>query len=168
MRKLLLTALLATAVSLGLNAQNNLKKIYNEEINPLEQIDQAVARAKNEDKYVACQVGGNWCIWCLRFADFITSDSTISQLINENFVYIHVNYKPSMAQSEAKAQQAAALMKRLNNPSRFGFPVIVVLDEKGQVLHIQDSGFLEEGKGYNQQKVVQFFKNWTPKAVRGS
>ena len=37
-------------------------------------------------------------------------------------------------------------MKRLNNPARFGFPVFVVLDEKGTVLYIQDSSFLEEGK----------------------
>ena len=26
--------------------------------------------------------------------------------------------------------------------------------------------FLEEGKGYNQKKVLRFFKNWTPRAVR--
>ena len=25
--------------------------------------------------------------------------------------------------------------------------------------------FLEEGKGYNQAKVLRFFKNWTPKVV---
>ena len=58
------------------------------------------------------------------------------------------------------------MMKRLNNPARFGFPVFVVLDEQGNVLHIQDSSFLEEGKGYNQEKVLRFFQNWTPKAVR--
>jgi hypothetical protein len=35
------------------------------------------------------------------------------------------------------------LMKRLNKAGRFGYPVLVVLDEEGRVLHIQDSGFLE-------------------------
>ena len=57
-------------------------------------------------------------------------------------------------------------MKRLNNAGRFGYPVFVVLDEEGRILHIQDSGLLEEGEGYNQKKVLSFFKNWTPKAVR--
>ena len=80
-------------------------------------------------------------------------------------MYIHVNYNPRKSGGEEKAQQAAALMKRLNNPARFGFPVFVVLNEVGQVVHIQDSSFLEEGEGYNQEKVVRFFKNWTPKAV---
>ena len=58
-------------------------------------------------------------------------------------------------------------MQRLNNAGRFGFPVLVVLDEQGNVIHIQDSALLEEGKGYNQQKVLRFFQNWTPAAVRG-
>ena len=57
-------------------------------------------------------------------------------------------------------------MKRLNNCGRFGFPVFVVLDEEGRVIHIQDSSFLEEGQSYNQEKVLRFFKNWTPKAVK--
>jgi hypothetical protein len=44
--------------------------------------------------------------------------------------------------------------------------VFVVLDEDGRVIHIQDSSFLEEGQGYNQEKVLRFFKSWTPKAVK--
>ena len=39
------------------------KKVYDEQINPLEQIDQALALAQSEDKFVICQVGGNWCPW---------------------------------------------------------------------------------------------------------
>lgn len=148
------------------NAQTALKKVYDENVQPIEQIDQAVTKACSEGKFVVCQVGGNWCPWCLRFADFITNDTTISRVIDENFVYIHVNYNPRRSESEAKAQQAALLMKRLNNCGRFGFPVLVVLDEDGSVIHIQDSGFLEEGRGYNQEKVLRFFRNWTPKAVK--
>ena len=146
------------------NAQG-LKKVYNEDINPIEQIDQAVAKAKSEGKFVVCQVGGNWCPWCLRFADFISNDTTISKVIDDNFVYIHVNYNPRKSEGEAKARQAAELMKRLDNCGRFGYPVFVVLGEDGKVVHIQDSSFLEEGQGYNKEKVLRFFNNWTTKAV---
>jgi len=139
------------------------KKVYDEDINPIEQIDRAVAKAKTEGKFVICQVGGNWCSWCLRFADFMAKDTAISKVARENFEYIHVNYDPSRLESK---EQQAALMKRLNNCRRFGFPVFVVLDEEGNVIHIQDSSFLEEGRGYNQEKVLRFFKSWTPKAVR--
>lgn len=165
MKKKMVMLLCSVLMAVAMHAQPALKKVYNEDINPIEQIDQAVVKAKNEGKFVICQVGGNWCPWCLRFADFITKDTTVSKVIDDSFVYIHVNYNPRKSEGEAKAQQAAALMKRLNNCGRFGFPVFVVLDEDGKVIHIQDSSFLEEGQGYSQEKAIRFFKNWTPKAV---
>ena len=165
MKKILTIVVLAVALfATAVNAQEETapKKVYNEDINPLEQIDQAVAQAQAEGKFVICQVGGNWCPWCLRFADFITKDSTINAVIEQNFVYIHVNYHPRKAGEVGKA-----LMKRLNNAGRFGFPVFVVLDGQGNIIHIQDSGYLEEDKSYNTKKVLTFFQQWTPKAVSG-
>ena len=158
---------MAVLFSMTACAQTELKKVYDENINPIEQIGQAVKKAKSEGKFVVCQVGGNWCPWCQKFADFITNDATISRLIAENFVYIHVNYNPRKSEGEAKMRQTKALLQRLNHPERFGFPVFVMLDGDGKVVHIQDSSFLEEGKGYNQEKVIRFFKNWTPAAVKG-
>ena len=164
--KRIVLSMFAVFFVLTTDAQTALKKVYNEDINPIGQIDQAIVKAKTEGKFVICQVGGNWCPWCLRFADFITNDTTISKVIDDNYVYIHVNYNPRKTEGEQKAKQAKAMLKRLNNPARFGFPVFVVLDEKGKVIHIQDSSFLEEGNGYNQEKVLRFFNSWTPEAVK--
>ena len=167
MKRFLIIAMIAALFSASASAQTGLKKVYDEEINQLEQIDKAVAQAKREGKFVICQLGGNWCPWCLKFADYISKDSDITKIINDNFVYIHVNYNPRMAKSkdEAVAKRAAALMERLDNAGRFGYPVFIVLDKNGKIIHIQDSGYLEEGEGYNKEKVMRFFKNWTPKAV---
>ena len=159
MKKIIVLAILAV-LALGANAQ--LKKVYDESINPMEQIDNAVAHASEQGKFVICQVGGNWCPWCLRFADFITKDKEIATVVDDNFVYIHVNYNPHNSTDEARDK---AMLKRLGNPGRFGYPVFVVLDAKGNVIHIQDSSFLEEGKGYNKEKVLRFFNAWTPTAV---
>ena len=165
--KRIILALCAAMLTVTAEAQTALKKVYNEEINPLEQIDQAIGKAKAEGKFVVCQVGGNWCPWCLRFADFISKDTTISKVIDENFEYIHVNYNPRKSESEEKQLQSKALMERLNNCGRFGFPVFVIIDNEGKLIHIQDSSFLEEGQGYNQEKVLRFFKNWTLESVKG-
>ena len=165
MKKIMTIIVLAAALfTMAANAQEQTapKKVYNEDINPMEQIDQAIAQAQTEGKFVICQVGGNWCPWCLRFAEFITNDSTINSVIEQNFVYIHVNYHPRKA-----GEMGEALMKRFNNAGRFGFPVFVVLDGQGNILHIQDSSFLEEGQGYNKEKTLRFFQNWTPAAVTG-
>lgn len=167
MKKMVITALLAALVSISAGAQSNLKKIYDEQIDPVEQIDKAIAKARKEGKHVVCQVGGNWCRWCLMFADFITKDAEINKMINDNFVYIHVNYNPRKPAEGDKAQQTEAMLKKLGKPTRFGYPVMVVLDANGKVIHYQDSSFLEQDNGYNRDKVIRFFKNWTPKAVKG-
>ncbi len=167
MKRKWITAVCALLLSVALQAQTLLKKVYDETLNPMEQIDKALVKAKKEGKYVICQVGGNWCPWCLRFADFITKDAEIDKVVQDNFVLIHTNYNPRKAAEGEQAKQAAAMMKRLGNPARFGFPVFVVLTPDGKVLHIQDSGYLEQDKTYSKDKVLRFFQNWTPKAVKG-
>ena len=159
MKKILAIAILAL-LALGANAQ--LPKVYNDDIDPMEQIDKALVQARQQGKFVICQVGGNWCPWCLRFAKFITDDEEIEQVVDENFVYAHVSYNPHSTTNESRDK---AMLKRLGNPGRFGYPVFVVLGSDGNVIHIQDSSYLEEGKGYNKEKVLRFFNNWTPKAV---
>lgn len=162
-----LIAILVFGLSVAVaHSQETLKKVYDENTDPMVQIDDALVRAKAESKFVICQVGGNWCPWCLRFADFVEKDSAVSRLVAGNFVYLHVNYNPRKKADETKTAQAAALMKRLGNPARFGFPVFVFLDSEGHVIHIQDSSFLEEGNGYDTKKVIRAFANWTPKAVQ--
>ena len=116
--------MLAVALfSMTANAQEETapKKVYDEQINPLEQIDQALALAQSEGKFVICQVGGNWCPWCLRFADFITNDSTINSVIEQNFVYIHVNYHPRKATEWSEGLQqgkSLALLPELDPQGR--------------------------------------------------
>ncbi|MBP5340068.1 MAG: hypothetical protein J6Z14_12350 [Prevotella sp.] len=68
MKKGIIT-LFAVIITLFANAQTGLKKVYNEDINPIGQIELALAKAKTEGKFVICQVGGNWCPWCLCFAE---------------------------------------------------------------------------------------------------
>ncbi|MFB0967598.1 MAG: thioredoxin family protein, partial [Cloacibacterium sp.] len=38
-----------------------------------------------------------------------------------------------------------------------------VLDKNGKQIHTQESGSLEEGKGYSLDKVKAFFEAWKPK-----
>ena len=142
------------------NAQKNddmQKKVYDEDIDPMMQIEQALEEARNTNRLVICQVGGNWCPWCLRFANFITTDKEIDNFVREHFVYIHLN--------TSKEHKNPEMLKRLGNPGRFGYPVLVVLGRDGEVLHIQNSSYLEEEKSYNRKRVMEFFQNWTIKAI---
>ena len=138
-------------------AMAQVKKVYDEEINPMEQIDAAISYAQQTDRYVLCQVGGDWCPWCVRFAKFADTSSVVAPLIKENYVYIHVNY--------SKANKNLEAMRFLGNPGRFGYPVFVVLNSEGKPIHIQESESLEENKGYSRKRVEKFLRLWNRKAV---
>lgn len=141
--------------ALQLSAQ---QKIYDDQADAMAQIKVATEQAAAQGKHVLCQVGGNWCPWCIRFAGFAESDTAVHQVIADNYVYIHVNWSKENKNPEA--------MRYLGNPARFGFPVFVIIDGKGTPIHIQNSAYLEEGQGYSEKKVVEFLEAWTPRAVK--
>ncbi|MBS1774272.1 MAG: thioredoxin family protein [Bacteroidetes bacterium] len=131
--------------------------IYHPEVNAQKEINEAVAKAKKEHKHVLLQVGGNWCVWCMRFHKLVENDTMLTRLVNENYVVVHVNY--------SKENKNAEVLKKLDYPQRFGFPVFVVLDANGKRIHTQNSGYLEEGKGHSPAKVAEFLKQWAPSAL---
>jgi thioredoxin-related protein len=96
------------------------------------------------------QIGGNWCIWCIRFNDLVTKDPELDKYLRDNFVVLHVNY--------SKENKNEDVLASLGYPQRFGFPVFVVLDDKGTRIHTQNSDYLEEGKGHSREKVLEFLK----------
>ena len=164
MRKIIFAMLITALVAMSCRKEQVYEQVYDENVNPIEQIERALASATESGKFVICQVGGNWCPWCLRFAHFVTTDTAITRVIDENYVYIHVNYNPRNADDERNFEAREAL-RRLDNPSRFGYPVLVVLDGEGNVLHFQDTALLESGEGYDRDKVLRFFSSWTPAEV---
>ena len=133
------------------------KKLYDPSLDGMKQIKEAVATASKEGKHVLIQYGGNWCGWCIKFDAFCKADTAITKIIAGNYIPVKLNYDPVNKNDEANAY--------LGNPTRFGFPVFIIVDGKGNVIHIQDSSLLEEGSGYSKQKVTGFFRQWTVAAL---
>jgi len=121
----------------------------------------AIAKAKAEHKHVLIQWGGNWCPWCIRFHNLVTSEHRIDSIMNKDYVYMLASVP------KEKDKRDYNLYKEFGYPVRFGFPVFVVLDGNGKQLVIQDSGLLEYAKapGYDTTKVLTFLKMWNFKAV---
>ena len=80
----------------------------------------------------------------------------IDSVLNANYIIVNLNYS-----SENKNLK---VLKQLDYPQRFGFPVLVILDGKGKRLHTQDSGLLEMPTGsqtyYNHDNVLNFLNKW--------
>jgi thiol:disulfide interchange protein len=157
MKQLLLSALILCG-AIALQAQDmKTFKLYNPAEDAEKALNEKIRQAKASGKNVFVQIGGNWCIWCARFHEFITKDASIDSLINANYVVYHMNW--------SKENENDKLMARFGYPQRFGFPVFIVLDGKGNRLHTQNSAYLEEGKGYSKGRVMEFFNNWSPQAI---
>lgn len=139
------------------NAQKDYGKLYTPNANAQEDINLLLTKAKAEQKHVLLQVGGNWCVWCYRFHDFILSDEKLKAMVEDNFLIYHLNYSPENKNED--------ILAAYQFPQRFGFPVLVVLDENGNLLHTQDSGLLESGEGYDAKKVTNFFRLWSRAAL---
>lgn len=132
-------------------------QIYNVQADAAADIAAAVKKAKAENKHVFLQIGGNWCVWCLRFNKLVTENDTLRTAMESNYVVVHVNY--------SKENKNEKVLAGLGYPQRFGFPVFVVLDGSGNRLHTQNSSYLEEGSGHSAKKVLGFLNDWSPKAV---
>jgi thioredoxin-related protein len=130
---------------------------YNPNADAKSDLKNAIAKAKAENKHVLVQVGGNWCSWCIKFHKMATTDPKIDSLIKADYVYLLLNY--------SKENKNLDVLKTYQNPQRFGFPVFLVIDGNGKLLHTQDSGFLELDKGYDPKKVSIFLKQWNFKAL---
>lgn len=129
---------------------DGLRKPYHPEANAQADIDSLLLIAQKEHKNIVVQAGGNWCIWCLRFNNYIHEEADIRGLVEKNFVYYHLNYSKEN-KNEAVFQRYAAGAEKL------GYPFFIILNPKGEVIAIRDSGSLEAGKGYDKNKVLAFF-----------
>jgi thiol:disulfide interchange protein len=134
---------------------------YNENQDARADLKKAIEQAKVEHKHVMVQFGGNWCPWCIRFHQMANYTKPIDSLLKADYVYTLVNVPHEKDKRDFK------LFEDYGYPNRFGYPVFVVLNGDGKILHIQDSGILEhcKTKGYDTTKVATFLKMWNVKAL---
>lgn len=133
-------------------------KLYHPDADAEQDIAAAVKKARNENKFVLLQGGGNWCSWCIEFARFCKADPRIDSVLKAGFIWYHLNW--------SKENENKKVFAKYGYPQRFGFPVFIILNGKGERINTQNSEYLEDGKkSYNQQKVQTFLEMWSPKAV---
>ena len=163
MKKIILVALTAFICNTAIAqtpapAKKEAVNIYNPKANAQADINAAVAKAKAAKKHVFIQIGGNWCIWCIRFHDLVNATPELKDYLNKNYETVLLNWSPENKNEE--------VLKKLKYPGRFGFPVFLILDGDGNLIHTQNSAYLEEGGGHSVKKVIEFLKNWNYGALQ--
>ena len=120
---------------------------------PVKDLEAAVVKAKKENKRILLDVGGEWCGWCKLLDQYFIDKKEIGTYLKQNYVVVKVNYSP-------ENENKPFLSKY---PKIEGYPHFFVLDKEGKLLHSQNTGLLEEGKGYSDSKMMEFLQKWAPK-----
>ena len=118
----------------------------------------AVAKAKTEDKPIFVEFYTDWCPYCRKFQKETVNDQNVARMLTENFVYVRLNAEDS--KSRVKFQGKSLSNVELTNS--FGitaYPSLVFLDSQAQPITMI-SGFVPPGKfasvlDYIQQKCYQ-------------
>jgi len=156
--KMFLVFVIGLLLSVQIHSQDMSKfKLYTPGDNADQKINDAIKKAKKEGKHVFIQIGGNWCIWCARFNALVTSDKKIDSIMKVDYVFYALNHSEDDPNKK--------LLEKYRYPQRFGFPVFIILDGNGKLLHTQTSSYLGDGKdGYDGQSVYALFRDWRPAA----
>jgi thiol:disulfide interchange protein len=125
-------------------------RAYDADADGKKQIADAVAAAKAANKRVLVQFGGNWCVFCKALDELVEGDATLKAL-HERYVSIHVD-----------AGSNPGLNDVYGKPYDLGFPVLLVLDGDGTLLHTQASTAfqLPTALGHDPAGVAAFLKQW--------
>ncbi|MES2812861.1 MAG: thioredoxin family protein [Bacteroidota bacterium] len=134
----------------------SLPKPYREMEDADTKVKELLVLAKAENKNIMLQVGGNWCVWCLRLNNFIQNAPELKSIVDTDYLYYHLNWSP-------KNKNEKFFAKYGNPGDKQGYPVFMVLNKKGKLIHVQETGALEEGKGYSQEKIKAFLDAWKRK-----
>ncbi len=113
-------------------------------------IRNACKEAKLSKRKVLLDIGGEWCIWCRRLDTFFIKNKDVAEYLHKNYVVVKVNYS-----EENKNEKVL-----LKYPEIPGYPHFFVLNADGSLLHSQETGELEAGKGHDHDKVLAFLKKW--------
>lgn len=121
---------------------------------PAKDVAVAATAAKAQGKRVIVDVGGEWCSWCHLLDRFIDDNADVRALRDKGYVWVKVNW--------SKENKNEAFLSRW--PKIEGYPHLFVLDGDGKLLHSQETGSLESGKGYDKARFMDFLRKWSPKA----
>lgn len=138
-------------LSLAIYAQagDSLSK-FDPTANPFDDLKISVGLAKESNKRIILDVGGEWCIWCHRIDAFMHNTEEIKSLLEKNYIVLKINYSKENKNEKFLSQY----------PQVEGYPHFFVLDETGKLLHSQNTGELEKDKDYDKDKFIAFLEKW--------
>ena len=137
----------ATAAELELPIYS---KIYDDKRDPFKDAVSAIKLAKETDRNVLLEIGGNWCTWCHKMDAFLAKNPDIYQKLHDEYVLLKINV--------SDANDNEAFMKSL--PPTLGYPHMYVSTAKGKMILSKDTAELLSGDNYSREAWITFLEQW--------
>jgi len=132
------------------------EKHFNIDADPAKDLAKAVKQAQKQHKRILLDVGGDWCIWCLALDRTFEEDKDLHKLLNDNYVFVKVNFSKENQNKEFLGQY----------PKAKGYPQWYLLDENGKLIKPEDTSELEAthkiAQGYNKDALRKFLTENKP------
>lgn len=127
-----------SASSDGLNWENNL--------------EQAIAQAKKENKAVLVNfTGSDWCIWCKRLSSEVFQQEAFKNYADDNLVLVMLDFPRNIQQSSETQAYNRNLAQRYGIQ---GFPTILIFDSQGKM--VAQTGYQPGGP----EKYIEHIKSY--------
>lgn len=149
--------------SLSGDVRSERPKLYDTEADGNQQIAAALKKAQAEQKRVLLKFGANWCHWCHKLSKCFKENAEVARVLNDNFVLVLIDVDIVDDQ-----KHNADVIQKYGDPTRFGLPVLVVLDTNGEQLTTKDTSELEDGDQHAPAKVLAFLDEWKPDKKRAA
>ena len=85
-------------------------------------LDEALARARAENKLVLADIAAIWCTACRKLDKKVFSDASVLKAIDERFVFARIEYE---------SEEGEAFIERYDV---LGYPTLLILDADGNKL----------------------------------
>ena len=116
-----LLAMLAYFASIEIKSYLGRQALAETGLDPLP-LDDALARAKIENKLVLADMSAIWCATCRKLDKEVFASATVRKVIDERYIYSRTEYE---------SKEGEAFMQRY---SVIGFPTVLILDADGNKL----------------------------------
>ncbi len=130
-------------------------RVYDEKADAKEQIAAAVARAKQQNRRVLVQWGGNWCGWCVKLHELYKSNREVAKELLYEYDVVYVDSVKDGKNMDLAKSYGADL-------ATHGVPFLTVLDAKGAAVANQETAALEVNHkidgGHDAGKLLAFLK----------
>jgi len=125
-------------------------QVYDDQRDPFKDASAALTLARETNRNVLIEIGGNWCTWCHKMDAFLLKNPNIYQALHSQYVLLKINVSDS--------NENAAFMGAL--PPVLGYPHMYVSTANGKMLLSKDTAELQDNSGYSTEYWLAFLNKW--------